>query len=117
MKTKILLFLLALSVTFAAAPGNNSNGGGFGGGNTGGTSGTATKPTPDPVAQLLLKYDLNHDGKLDSTEIKLMAQLEQSLAQELKPFDLDHNFKLDAEELARWAAFKKAGGSGRAGGA
>ncbi len=97
MKTALLILLLAISVSFAATPVNNSG------------ASTATKPAPNPVTQLLEKYDVNHNGKLDTAEIKMVAQLEQALAQELKPFDLNKDNKLDAEELDKWAAFKKAG--------
>lgn len=55
-----------------------------------------------PKAKAMAKYDLNHDGKLDETEI---AALQKDFAAaptgDLARFDTDKDGKLSAEELAK----------------
>ncbi len=64
----------------------------------------ATKaPVKNKAEVLLATYDANHNARLDTEEIRRIAQLEPNVAKQLKPCDLDRNNILDREELALWA--------------
>jgi len=65
-----------------------------------------------PKARAMAKYDLNHDGKLDETEL---AAVQKDFAADpkgdLARFDTDKDGKLSPEEMAKMIP-----GSGRKGG-
>lgn len=58
--------------------------------------------TDGPKARAMAKYDLNHDGILDATEL---AAIQKDFAAaptgELARFDTDKNGKLSPEEMAK----------------
>ena len=65
-----------------------------------------------PKAKAMAKYDLNHDGKLDDTEI---AAIQKAFAADPKGdlvhFDTDKDGKLSADEISKMVP-----GSGKKGG-
>jgi Ca2+-binding EF-hand superfamily protein len=59
------------------------------------------------TAQLIARYDANHNNKLDKPEWALMESKEPSVATDVQRFDLNKDSILDASELSKWADFKK----------
>jgi len=120
--------LLAITSVAFAAGGARSGGGFTGNGNNGnnanGNSTSTAKPhVPNPVDELLSKYDTNHNGKLDKSEIAEIAKVEADKATEGLKYDTDKNGTLDASELGKWRtalaedAKKKAAAAGNRGSA
>ena len=95
---------LAVPVVMFAAGGQPSGGG-------------AAKPkVSNPGTELLNAYDTNHNGKLETAELKIMQQLAADNFKTLMVFDKNSDKAIDSTELANWVNWKKNNGGGGGGG-